>query len=425
MIRKLLFFVLALLPATMAMAQSDPERSDFTFKSSKVLDANGEVSHVKVGAYIGKKLVKEMTYEIFPPLSVEVAEHVGAVSEADLNFDGYPDADIYLGYWGGFANNTQHEALLWDQTEHCFVEADGYSGIGEPVVDEERQCILTTLSAGPDHRVTTYYKWQANKLIEYLSNTWVIEGDDYVSFDGVMNYPCYRFDARLDGRIPVNIVFQRSDEDIVAGYIYYPKAKTPAPIMIMGSVTSYNGTDHYALYEYQADGIITGNIHIAMSVDPNTEEKLQGTWTNPKTRKEMVMQDLYFNHEAPRWFTQSLLTPEDPGNIGREYSFQEWNLGAEDYMGGHITFRAAGKNKVHFECGNVRHNIAEGRSDNDRPAQLKGNVFEYRDVNECGYGFRATFFPRFVVLETITPYSSLDCFGAGAAFDGVYIKVKQ
>ena len=135
MIKQLLLIVSFLLPASVAMAQSQPERSDFTIKSSKVLDANGDVSHVKVGAYVGKTLVKEMTYDIFPPLSADVAEYVGTVSETDLNFDGYPDADIYLGYWGGYANNTQHEALLWDQAQHCFVEADGYGGIGEPVVD--------------------------------------------------------------------------------------------------------------------------------------------------------------------------------------------------------------------------------------------------------------------------------------------------
>jgi hypothetical protein len=94
-------------------------------------------------------------------------------------------------------------------------------------------------------------------------------------------------------------------------------------------------------------------------------------------------------------------------------------------MGGHITFRAAGKNKVYFECANVINNIAEGRSDDGRPAVLKGNRFEYREVNECHYGFSATFFPRFVILKTITDYETLGCFGAHSAFDGVYIKIKQ
>lgn len=425
--RNIIVFILLSLFSVMGMqAQTRYERKDFTFKTTKVKDANGEISHVKLGTYAGGKLVKEYSFELTAPVSEDMAETIGHISEEDINFDGYPDLDIYLGYFGGFANNTCHEGLLWDQKKHCFVEAEDYNGIGEPMIDSEKKYITTVLSDGPDKRVTTYYRWNGNKLQEYLTNTWAIEDDDYVNFDGVLNLPCYRFDAKLDGRIPVNIVFQKTaDDDIVAGYIFYPRAKNPAPIMIVGSVTPYGDKLNYNLNEYQADGIVSGIIHLEMSANADYFSPKEGSWTNPKTRKEMKLTDIQYSHEAPKWFTQSLLTPEDPGNIGREYSFQEWNQGAQDLMGGHITFRAAGKNKVHFECGNVRHNIAEGRSDDDRPAVLNGNIFEYREVNECHYGFRATFFPRFVVLSTITDYKSLDCFGMGAAFDGVYIKVKQ
>ena len=230
----------------------------------------------------------------------------------------------------------------------------------------------------------------------------------------------YRFDTKLDGRIPVSIVFEKDRNNIIGGYIYYHNAKNPAPILIAGTTTTYNGAVNYFLREYQEDGTITGIIYLQTKNRTTT-----GSWTNPKTRKELPMKNLTSSREKPKWFTGSVLTPEDPGNIGKEYSFQEWHLGYESMMGGNITFRAAGKNKVHFECTNVRHNIAEGKSDKGRPAELKGNKFEYRHVNECGYGFKATFYQQFVMLETITGNESLECFGAGAAFDGVYIKVKQ
>ena len=230
----------------------------------------------------------------------------------------------------------------------------------------------------------------------------------------------YRFDTKLDGRIPVSIVFEKDRNNILGGYIYYPNAKNPAPILIAGTTATYDGAVNYFLREYQDDGTITGFIYLKMKNRTTT-----GSWTNPKTRQELPMKNLTSSREKPKWFTGSVLTPEDPGNIGKEYSFQEWHLGYESMMGGNITFRAAGKNKVHFECTNVRHNIAEGKSDQGRPAVLKGNKFEYRHVNECGYGFKATFYQRFVMLETITGNESLECFGAGAAFDGVYIKVKQ
>ena len=406
-----------------AHAEKEYERKDLTVKSQQVKNSEGDVSLVKVGVYAGKTLVSEFSYELEPAIPKEMSELIGVVTEADLNFDGIPDADIYLGYLGGFANNTHHEALLWNAEKHCFEQAEGYGEIGEPMTDEEGHYITTVLSAGPDHRVTDYYRWHGNELVHYLSNTWAMDDEEVIDFSGVLNLPSTRIDCKLDGKIPVNMIFQR-EGNCVAGYIYYPKAKHPAPIMMIGTVTEYEGKDYYYLKEYQADGIITGSISLTLKTDIYPQI-LEGTWTNPKTEKEMTMQEMTFSRDAPKWYTTSLFVPEDPGNIGKEYSFQKWDTMYGSMMGGRITFKAAGKNKVHFECGNVRHNIAEGSSDKDRPAVLKGNMFEYRDVNECGYGFRATFYKRFAYLETITGNETLDCFGMGASFDGIYIKVKQ
>lgn len=423
--KQLLLSVLVLFTATMAVAQSQPQRSDFTIKSKKLTDAQNRVNAVVVGAYVGDKCLMEKTYDIEPAIEAEYAQYLGHINETDLNFDGYPDVDIYLGYYGGFANNTWHEALLWNQSRRCFEEAIDYN-IGEPMTVPEGKYIYNVLSNGPDHRVSSYYRWHGRKLVQYFCHVWAIEGDDDTpNFEGLLNLPCYRFDAKLDGRIPVNIVFQRTYDNIVAGYIYYPRAKKPAPIMIAGSVQKYNDKLYYYLSEYQSDGIITGTISLTTPVEVQWDSPMEGTWTNPKTDQQMQMTDLSYSQDMPVWFTQSLLTPEDPGNIGREYSFQKWDQNYQSMMGGHITFRAAGKNKVHFECGNVRHNIAEGSSDPDRPAVLHDNVFEYKNVNECGYAFRATFFPRFVRLDTTSGNDTLDCFGMGASFDGVYIKIKQ
>ena len=425
---KKLFIILLVTMVTMPLlAQQQYERKDFSFRLTYERNAEGEINLVNVGTYVGDKKFDEFSFELALALSEEMAKETISYSEPDINFDGYPDFDIYLGYMGGFANNTQHEALLWDQSQHRFIEPEGYGGIGEPDFDSVRKVISTVLSAGPDHRVTTYYGWQGSKLTEYLSDTWAIESkdDSFVDYSGVVNLQCHHFDAKLDGRIPVTIMLQKTNDSIAAGYIYYPKAKNPAPIMLAGNVINYDGTDNYNVAEYQAEGTITGFIHIEHKAIDQYDNKVEGTWINPKTLKELTLADMRYSHEAVKWFTQSLLTPEDPGNIGREYSFQQWDVKYQSMMGGNITFRAAGKNKVHFTCSNAQHNIAEGGSSKDRPAQLNGNVFEYYNLNECGYGFRATFFPRFVVLKTLTGYGSTDCFGMGASFDGVYIKVKK
>jgi len=312
----LLFACVACAPVQ-AQSHRPYERGEFTFKTEKMKDANGEYAQVKVGAYVGKKLIREKTYELVPAVSENVAEYLGSVSEEDINFDGYPDVDVYLGYMGGFANNIYHEGWLWDQTTHSFVDAEGYGGIGDPVCDSEKKYICTILSNGPDHRVTTYYRWRGNRLQEYLTNTWAIEGDDYVDFSGLLNAPCYRFDAKLDGRIPVNIVFQKNDAGIVAGYIYYPRAKRPAPIIIRGSVSQNGGTDYYRLSEYMPDGHITGEISLKVKADEYYYGgTMEGEWTNPETKTPMAMQGLTFSREMPKWFTKSLLEPESkPQNL--------------------------------------------------------------------------------------------------------------
>ena len=109
--KQLLFLVLALLSVSMAMAQKQPERKDFTIKIKKLTGAQGEVTSVVVDAYVGNKLYFEKAYEMDPPIDADLAGNMGSISEEDLNFDGYPDVDIYLGYMGGFANNTY--------TRHC------------------------------------------------------------------------------------------------------------------------------------------------------------------------------------------------------------------------------------------------------------------------------------------------------------------
>ena len=216
---------------------------------------------------------------------------------------------------------------------------------------------------------------------EYMDSA-LVEGDSVISeqpvnFDGLLDLPCYRFDAKLDGRIPVIIVFQKYDDRIVAGYIYYPKAKHPSPIMIAGSVSKHPEEEDFHLEEYQADGTVTGSIYIVREQKPDWSEELSCQWTNPKTRKGMALTDIRFSREMPEWFTETLLKPEDAGNIGRLYVFKVWNETYDTMTGGTISFRAAGKNRVHFNCANDRYENAEGQSEEGRPAVISGNTFEH------------------------------------------------
>ena len=225
----------------------------------------------------------------------------------------------------------------------------------------------------------------------------------------------HAFEGTLNGTTAVRLAFEVNGNNVAAGHIYYPKAKHPAPIMIIGRKTSDNT---YFLEEYQTNGEITGSLMLTIS-----KGKLTGDWTNPRTEKE-----LQFTSMRSITFPKNyggLLVPENPNKLGHQYDYMRYHTGMRSLMGGNVTLKAAGKNRVHFDICNSPGNIAEGKSEAGRPAVLKGNSFVYNNVNDCGYGFKATFFPRFVVLETTTDWETTGCFGAHTAFDGVYIKTKD
>ena len=235
----------------------------------------------------------------------------------------------------------------------------------------------------------------------------------------------YSFEGTLGDKIPVKLKFAVNGDNIAVGEIYYPKAKNPAPILVVGEL---HESGWYSLCEYQSDGVVTGRMQFKIEGEDTAAGAYitEGTWTNPRTDKGLEMKHFVANGEDVP--VTEYLDYEDPQNIGREYSYSIWNPNYKAMMGGNVKFRGAGKHKLHFEVSNVPGNIAEGKSEPGRPAVLGEytyNYFNYENVNECGYGFSAHFFKKFVVLKTTTGYDTLGCFGMGVAFDGVYIKVKQ
>lgn len=233
----------------------------------------------------------------------------------------------------------------------------------------------------------------------------------------------YSFDGTLGDKIPVTLKFAVNGFDIAVGEIYYLKAKHPAPILVVGKLQD---SGWYVMNEYQSDGTITGMMSFKIDEEDGTCRIVDGTWTNPKTDKSLEMKNFESNGENVP--VTEFLDYEDPQNIGREYSYSLYNANMGCMMGGYVKFRGAGKHKLHFEVCNSPGNIASGKSAPNRPAELGAytyDFFNYENVNECGYGFSAHFFKKFVVLDTTSSYETLGCFGMGVAFDGVYIKTKQ
>ena len=80
--KKLIAIMMMLVTVASLSAQEEYrpyERKDVTFQNVKVMNAQGEVSHVKVSAYAGRQLIKEQTFELEPAMPAEMAESIGLV----------------------------------------------------------------------------------------------------------------------------------------------------------------------------------------------------------------------------------------------------------------------------------------------------------------------------------------------------------
>ena len=81
------------------------------------------------------------------------------------------------------------------------------------------------------------------------------------------------FKALLNGKTPIEVMFQTTqnadNEWMTAGYLYYPKAKTPAPILIVEGwypekpIQSKDQNEVVSRFtEYQPDGEVTGILYV-------------------------------------------------------------------------------------------------------------------------------------------------------------------
>ena len=123
------------------------------------------------------------------------------------------------------------------------------------------------------------------------------------------------FKALLNGKYAVEVFFQTAHNDgdwQTAGYIYYPKAKNPAPILIAENwgnedpiVSDEDNVFDRRFVEYQPDGEMTGIIYLTYAEVEGDFQMLKGSWKNPTTGKVMSLSNFQEMRELPSWWPGS------------------------------------------------------------------------------------------------------------------------
>lgn len=141
----------------------------------------------------------------------------------------------------------------------------------------------------------------------------------------------YVFSGTLGGKTPMDIVFHDNGKGVVAGYVYYPQAKNPDPIMIACYQDDGEGDpiseNVYALRfnELLPDGTITGKLHIIYSEVEGDYNFISGEWTHPTTGKILKLSQVTTSYELPVWYpgVPASISKMGPGAFHFTHSFEK------------------------------------------------------------------------------------------------------
>jgi len=139
------------------------------------------------------------------------------------------------------------------------------------------------------------------------------------------------FTGKLNGKIAFELAFvpaTQNGEMLHAGYIYYPNAKNPAPILVVGHELqadtkdpAYENLEHIAFTEYQPDGEITGKIDLEYYEVEGDYTFKKGTWTNPGNGRRFQMTNMGTAFNAPSWWPGIPATLNSPRREDYTYKY--------------------------------------------------------------------------------------------------------
>lgn len=140
------------------------------------------------------------------------------------------------------------------------------------------------------------------------------------------------FKGKLNGKTVFELAFEEkvmgADDIRCAGYMYYPNAKSPAPILIVGHSLNINTKDpknenlyHKGFEEYQPNGEMTGKMDFQYYEVEGDYQFKSGFWQNPTTGKKLLMTDVKEAYDQfPSWWPGAPKTLSAPKR--EAYSFK-------------------------------------------------------------------------------------------------------
>lgn len=145
-------------------------REYYHFNLSFINDDEENVDLIFVRGYVGTNdipcvIFEEELYQRLDELSDSPHTIDWMNDKTDINFDGIPDLQIYLGCdTRGQMPENYYAGYVWDNDIKHLVKVKDYDLISNPVVDPDSHTIKGTVRNNFNQLITKYYEWEDGQL---------------------------------------------------------------------------------------------------------------------------------------------------------------------------------------------------------------------------------------------------------------------
>lgn len=129
--------------ATETVVKPLSERDGYTFSTTFRKDESDQCDDIILTCQKGEKS-QQFVCELIWPKDMDFLGGAGEIEEEDVNFDGIPDVQLYLGSFSIDSPLEYYAAFVWDETSQSFKEVEAYAGLPNPTIDAEKQRIVST-----------------------------------------------------------------------------------------------------------------------------------------------------------------------------------------------------------------------------------------------------------------------------------------
>ena len=157
-------------------------REEYHFNVSFGTDSEGYIGRIIVKGYTSQSdsPIFECEHELVERLAEmpspdEAANYVDDVT--DINFDGIPDLQIYIGLNAVGRVSEYFAGFVWDDEDKCFAMVPGYDEISNPVVHPDTKTITSTARTDIVEITTWTLAWEGGHL-EIIDETTETFGDE-------------------------------------------------------------------------------------------------------------------------------------------------------------------------------------------------------------------------------------------------------